>query len=367
MRQIALEISFSILFLTQSTVFAATVSNTSSPQASGQKYFEQAQILLRKGDYKQAEIELRCSISERSNVALSHYYLANTLVRLQRHEEAIEEFKRSYKLDPYGLTSGYCRKALVTYGQKSPTDESPIATDGELDAVAAIKHYNKSPKGEIKPDSARVAAIKNQAEREKLRHQEFADSLVKSANLIGDVEAREIRNRAKEDVDNIINGAQSLIPARQMLQAERATAIRKNAEEMEIIVRDRAAKRSQQYSQWSKEKGELLDETVSNIQNQLYTKSLPGTPKLNEIGTDLFVRNYGQSSTSASVGGARPAVVKVNSDNNSSSGNNPANATVGDNENAAKQPGGLRATPALQNSRLPITSRTVHGQIVPPM
>jgi tetratricopeptide (TPR) repeat protein len=367
MRHIALEISLAILFLTQSTAFAATVSNAARPQESGQKYFEQAQILLRNGNYKQAEIELRKSISERSDVALSHYYLANTLVHLQRHDEAIEEFKRSYKLDPYGPTSGYCRKALMTYGRKSPADETPIATDGELDAVTAIKHYSKSSKGEKNPDSARITAIKNQAEREKLRHQEFADSLVKSANLIGDVEAREIRNRAKVDVDNIINGAQNLIPANQMIQAERATQIRKNAEEMEIIVKDRAAKRSQQYSQWSKEKGELLDETVSNIQNQLYTKSLPGTPKLNEIGTDLFVRNYGQSPTSASGGSAQPATVKVNSGNNSNSGNNPASATVSDSESAAKRPTELRATPAVQNNRLPITSRTVHGQIVPPM
>ena len=364
MRQIALEISLAILFLTPSTAFAATVSNASKPQDNGQKYFAQAQILLRNGNYKQAEIELRRCVAERSDVALSHYYLANTLVHLQRHDEAIEEFRRSYKLDPYGPTSGYCRKALITYGQKSPADESPVEADGEMEAVTAIEHYNKSSKTEKKPDSARIVVMKSQAEREKLRHQEFADSLVKSANLIGDVEAREIRNRAKEDVDNIINGAQNLIPARQMMQAERATQIRKNAEEMEVIVKDRAAKRSQQYSQWSKEKGELLDETVSNIQNQLKSKTLPGTPKLNEIGTDLFVRNYEQSSTSAS---ARPALVKVNSDNNTNGENTPASVTVGDSKSAAKRPDEVRAAPAVQNNHLPITSRTVHGQIVPPM
>ena len=364
MRQSALQISLAILLLAQPTAFSATVSNTSRSQESGQKYFEQAQIFLRSGNYKQAEIELRRSIAERSDVGLSHYYLANTLVHLNRHDEAIDEFKRSYKLDPYGLTSGYCRQALMKYGHQSPADETPIATDGELDAVTAIQHYSKSSKGEKKPDSARVAAMKIQAEREKQRHQEFADSLVKSSNLIGEVEAREIRNRAREDVDNIINGSQNLMPYKQALNAERATAIRKNAEEMEIIVKDRAAKRSQQYSQWSKEKSELLDQTVSNIQNQLNTKALPGTPKLNEIGTDLFVRNYGQSSSSAS---ARPALVKIGPDSSSNSDNIPASVTVGDAENAGKRPDELRATPAVQNNRLPITSRNVHGQIVPPM
>jgi hypothetical protein len=363
MRQIALEISLAILFMTPSTAFASTVSAASRAQDNGQRYLAQAQGTFQKGNYKQAEIELRQSVAENPKIALAHYYLANTLVHLQRHDEAIDEFKRSYKLDPYGPTSGYCRKALITYGERSPADESPIATDGELDAVSAIKHYSKSSKGQTDAGSARIAAIKSQAEREKQRHQEFADSLVKSANLAGEVEAREIRNRAKEEVDNIVNGSRSPIPYKQAMDAERATAIRKNAEEMEVIVRDRAAKRSQQYSEWSKQTSELLDETVSNIQNQLNSKVLPGTPKLNEIGTDLFVRNYGQSSTSAS---ARPAIVKVNSDN-SNSENTPASVTVGDNENAAKQRDELRAPPAVQKNRLPLTSRTVHGQIVPPM
>ena len=363
MRQTAIAFSLAILCGAQGSAFAAAVSKEKAASSSSQKFFDQAQLFLRKNDFKQAEIELRRSIAERPDVALTHYYLANTLVHLQRHEEAMEEFQRCYRLDPYGLTSGYCRKALVTYGQKSSADADSVSVDGELDAVVAMQRYKTAVNSDSKKPSVRIAAIKGQAEREKQRHQQVAESFVKSANLAGEFEAKEIRNRAKEEVDNIINGPRSSMPSRQALDAERATAIRKNAEEMEIIVKDRAAKRSQQYSQWSKEKGDLLDETVSNLENQINTKNLPGTPKLNEIGTDLFVRNYGQSSSQAST---RPAVAKVGSGANGGD-SNPATAVVGDSQAVSKSVDDSRANSNGQNNNVPISSRSVHGQIVPPM
>lgn len=310
---------------------------------ASQKHFEQAQLSLKKGSYKQAEIELRESISERPNVALSHYYLANTLVHLQRHDEAIDEFRRAYRLDPYGLTSGYCRQALDKYGQRMASAPKPGVDD--------------------KAHSASVATIKMQAEREKQRHQNFADSLARSASVAGDFQVRKIRAYEKEEVDRIMNAPGSALPGSQALSAERAASVRRNAEEMEVIAKDMTVKRSQQYAQWSQEKSALLDETVDNLQNQLSTKSLPGSAKLNEKGTDLFVRNYGQVSTSVAP---KSASVRVSNDD-SNMENRSANVTVSESESVVKRPDELRSVPAAKNNHLPITSRTVHGQIVPPM
>ncbi len=67
---------------------------------------------------------------------MCRYYLAGCYVHLNRHEEAQREYDMSYRLDPFGPVSGYCRRALLGYGKSIP-GELEIAALGKPTAVAA--------------------------------------------------------------------------------------------------------------------------------------------------------------------------------------------------------------------------------------
>ncbi len=252
----------------------------------------------RVNDFKSAEIRLRQSIAEDSkdskgsNTASAHYYLANTLVHLGRHEEAIEEFKRTYALDPFGPTSGYCRKALLRYGQQSANTEE---ASEPLDATTSMLRYAKKSGSAVSTPQQKLDQLRTQAEREKRRHQQFADSYAKDVRATAEGEAQTIRANAKEEIDAILygrNAVNSPLPWVSQAAQAKAETVRQNADEMEKIARQRAVERAAELKSWSKAKSESLDETVNNLERQLVTKTLPGSPSLRHDGTDLYVRSY---------------------------------------------------------------------------
>jgi tetratricopeptide (TPR) repeat protein len=259
--------------------------------------------------YKKAEIELRQAISEDPTNPTAHYYLANTLVYLGRHEEAADEFKRSYRLDPFGPVSGYCRKALLTYNIKIA---EPEAEDEPLQATDLIKHYFFSdPKA---PSKEKIAAIHEQAEREKLRHKQTADSLAKAYNTTVERESQMIQRNARDEIDSIINGrlGSSPYPGDRQMAATRADAVQKDADEMSRLAKMRAEQKQVEYKLYSKQRSDLVDEAVSNLEKNLITKNLPGSPELQHAGTDLFVRNYLPAKSQSQYPDPHQAMARIN-------------------------------------------------------
>ena len=259
--------------------------------------------------YKKSEIELRAAISEDPGNPTAHYYLADTLVYLGRHDEAVEEFRRSYRLDPFGPVSGYCRKALLTYNIKIA---EPEAEDEPIQATDAIKRYFFSdPKA---PSREKIAAIHDQAEREKLRHKQTADSLTKAYNTTVEHESQLIQRNARDEIDSIINGrlGNSPYPGDRQMAATRADAVQKDADEMSRLAKMRADQKQLEYKLYSKQRSDLVDEAVSNLEKNLITKNLPGSPQLQHAGTDLFVRNYLPSQSQSQYPDPHQAMARIN-------------------------------------------------------
>ncbi len=331
-----------------SSVLGASAARTASPQAQSEKqkaagYLSAAIRDFQVCQYKKAEIELREAIAEDPASATAHYYLADTLVYLNRHDEAVEEFKRSYRLDPYGPVSGYCRKALLTYNTKVA---EPEAEDEPLKATESMKRYFFSdPKA---PSKQKVAAIHDQAEREKLRHKQVGESLTKAYNTTAEVEAQSIQRNARDEIDAIINGrmANSPYPQDRQIAATRADAVQKNADEMARIAKARAEQRQVELKLYSKQRSDLVDEAVSNLEKNLITKNLPGTPELQHAGTDLFVRNYSPAKSQSQYPDPHPATARIN----------PASP---DEIDAA------RAEQKRLQAQAPRVNREVRGQVVP--
>jgi tetratricopeptide (TPR) repeat protein len=268
--------------------------------------------LYQQNSFKESELFLRQSIAENPLNADAHYYLANALVHLSRHDEAIEEFKRTYRLDPFGPTSGYCRKALKAYAEKQAADKSADDDGGEiLDATSSLMRYAQKDSG--KGDSqAKLITLREQAEREKIRHQQSADSYGRAMRSTGEGEALTIRQNARDDIDRILHGTRGGLPWVQQAAEARAAEVQRNADELERIAKERAGEKAAEYKSVSKAKGKALDETVNNLERQLITKTLPGTPSLKHDGTDLFVRSYSPSTQKSPYPDAHAAVARIN-------------------------------------------------------
>lgn len=74
--------------------------------------------LYQKGEYAAAQDCLSRAVNaEHRNVAVAHYYLANSLIQLNKTNAALEEYERCYKLAPFSSFSGYCRMMLIRHGR----------------------------------------------------------------------------------------------------------------------------------------------------------------------------------------------------------------------------------------------------------
>jgi len=269
---------------------------------------------LKAGRYQTAEAYFLQAIREQPNDPMLHYYLANALVYLHQHPGAIVQYQACYRLDPYGPLSGYCRRALKTYGAAIPDGDttggatsvvvSPAAT---TTTIASRPSSNKDdpPPAEPPPDAkitginGTINTIRAQAESEKSRHRAVSDSLSAAAIKSGEAQAASIQEAAKEEIERVLNPPPLLNGGRinplifnPDLQKARIEEIRHNAEEASSMARNKALDKANTYKKWSQVHDGLLDDSATSLEGQLHMRNLPGTPRLSHAGTGLFVRNY---------------------------------------------------------------------------
>lgn len=268
---------------------------------------QKGQRHLDSGRYAQAEDCFRQSAVEHPRDPYVHYYLANVLVYLKKHPQAMEEYNLAFRLDPYGPVSGYCRKALVTYrmhGAPPGAEASSAETEASQPISAAERLGIRVP--EEKDRGSVVKVIRTQAEREKSRHREFAESIAATMVRGGETRAQIIERNAHEAINDTLNSPVRYRPFENPFMAAenrrlQVEQMRKEAEEAAKRERTAAAEKSDSYRKWSLEHEFSLDEIASNLEGQMLTKNLPGSARLRPEGTGLFVRYYGRSGADVEV------------------------------------------------------------------
>jgi tetratricopeptide (TPR) repeat protein len=250
---------------------------------------------LQAGRYQMAEAYLRQAVREQPDEPTNHYYLANTLVFLQNHEEAVAEYKRAYQLDPYGPISGYCRRALKTYKSKVPSDDtvSGVAADAVIAAKPIDATVHQTGIG------GAIDKIRKDTEAQKRREKGIVDDLSSAAIKSGEAQASAIQQAARDEIDRILNpvpvvGGRTTNPQMFDVEYQKAQAeeVRRSAEDAAARARSKAEQRAEYYKRLLKDHSDRLDESAVNLQHQLHERNLPGTPRLAETGTGLYVRNY---------------------------------------------------------------------------
>jgi hypothetical protein len=243
---------------------------------------------------RDAEFCFRQSSVEHPEDALPHYYLANLLAISKRHAEAIREYQTCYERDPFGVASGYCRKALISYNAPLP---EPEAAPKEATVISAAERLNKTaPQATAKT----AGAIRAQAEREISRSRVAAEQESSSISRDTEVRAQKIKQAAAADADAILYPPEGSYLSRynQMHPGEAAQAakqVRDNADENVKLERILAEGRASKYKDHFKAREKAVDEVAANLERELASKVVPGSARLREEGTGLFVRYYGSS------------------------------------------------------------------------
>ncbi|MGH9548083.1 MAG: hypothetical protein ACRD3W_01865, partial [Terriglobales bacterium] len=179
--------------------------------------------------------------------------------------------------------------------------------------VKYVSEYSPAPDGV----SGAIEHIRHDAEGAKDRHRAAAESQSIAAIRRGEEEAKQVEASARDEIDRIlnppqlINGRLNPLYLNPELQKQRAEEVRRRADEAAKIARSAAQERCSTFQKWSQQREYDLDEIASNLEHQLHDRNLPGTPRLSQLGTGLYVRNYVGASAPSPYPDPHPGVVRI--------------------------------------------------------
>jgi len=288
------QLSFSLILtigavsLIQPPAGGAQLAGSSQEAALGQGLKR-----MKSGDYSGAARVFRAAALDNPDDPFSRYYLANCLVHMKRHPEAIVEYRRSYEIDPFSAVSGFCRQALLAYNVAVPDITRPGQTYKVLDRKSD-QHVEDA-----------VSMIRRQVADDKNRNVEYANSRAESALKLGERKATMILEDAEREVQDIMaNGTKEydrrgnlfyhkLREVDQYVVKAKVEEIRRKAKAQAEEVRRDARERSLAHKAWSESRKDSLDGVADNLEKQLVSDKIRKTGvALNPIGTGLYVRNY---------------------------------------------------------------------------
>jgi len=288
---------------------------------------------FKKGDYPRTVFYMKRVTQQQPQNALAHYYLASSLVHLKRHKEAIAAYQRSYQLDPYGIVSGFCRRALLAYHAPIPDGDAQRETREtavERDATADAEKSAPSVDPLIGQTHKKM---KQQLEEEKARRKAYSDSM--SANVLKTAEdkGRKIKEQAEEEIRELYAGPwlgrvrgmpyELLTPTQQAAVRQRADEIRREANEKAEMEKHIALERTGHYKQWFSDRQQELEKAADDLETQLH--GLPGRSgiSLSPVGTGLYVRNYTTFSPKNPLPDAHGSFVRLTDQNSAETHNDP--------------------------------------------
>lgn len=256
------------------------------------------------GRYAQAVVKLARASGAQPNNALTHYCLANALVKCGQHQEAAEEYRTSYMLQPYGSVSTYCREALRGYKKPIPTaDDLKAFRDTVGGASAIASAVTDKPPVDALSTNKPLSIIRRQVQSEKEKDQTMGEVRAQQTLANGELQARAVDSWARQEIElarrTPMNPRASLAAIEDTI-AKKEQQIRDAAKDQQERIRREARQRAERYKKVAEMRQTALDQVADNLEKQMSEKPSVGGVRLLAHGTDLYVRCY------ASVPGNRP-------------------------------------------------------------
>ncbi len=275
-------------------------------------------------DYKAAQLQLQKAIEAAPEDAVAHYYLGNTLLKLNDKAGAAKQYQASLESAESDDLKASCEGALKGLRTASPagtekattgtlplttapvgnTSSQPAASAGTIPAGMPGGGPGKLPNfvpggntpnalgpaaalGQPAPASEqqiKLTPIQQQAEAQKNSFQQQAEQAQSSTLTNASAHAKWVQEQAQRDAENI-SGRQAAA-----LQA----ALRQEAAAHASQTLDIARKQAIQTKKMAEEKQRVLDESASNLNDLMNSQVGHSNVHLKPEGTSLYVRNYGQ-------------------------------------------------------------------------
>jgi hypothetical protein len=266
--------------------------------------------LYNSGRYPDAVKILRqAAFLEPGNVRV-HYYLANALLATGAKDQAMQEYGMCVWLEPNSDAAKYSRLAL---NQRLGVPSTLIATNpgsanvalqaGSAqvsDAVRPVTYTNEKVNNTM-------SVIRRQAHYEKEKQRRVGEAGAAQMSLISDVQAGRIEEEARSEIARVLTPP--VIPQAYIAPGVRlfgpppmwdpavarrqADQIRQSADETKKKIQARANASALIYKQLSEQRQKSLDQVVASVEGLLSESRSPSGVKLNPVGTDLYVRYYG--------------------------------------------------------------------------
>lgn len=278
-----------VAVLTSTIVFPLAVCAENAAMTEGIEAFKE-------GDFKLAESRLGCAQAAEFSNPVYHYYLANTYIKLNKKELAIQEYRISFALAPEKEVGKLSKQALISLGLES---EEKKAAKADLPKV-------KEPPKDLVLEHAK-SSLQQQAENAKNSTRSKGE---RDAMEAARVQSEAIAKAQKELEDNIAKGKGNKESLKQLQQLKQYYDSQRTSLE-------RGNSRAQE-----------IQKSADNLQTLLDEKKPIGTRKLSPVGTNLYVRNYADAYS-------RPAATPTSS---TASTSTPAASTTGSKPQGAVTP-----------------------------
>lgn len=309
------------LSLTLATIFLLGVQN----QVFAETAFERGVSNYNAGRYKHAVVFLTQAASLDPTNSLCHYYLANTLTRLNQLQDALLEYQICKRLEPNGPVAKYCKQAVEALSGRSReaqhlADASENITPSESSSAHPARHSSNAAVNRA------MYVIKREVEWEKGKHKMQAELGSKAALAMAEESAKQIKRQADADIQRAISDSWVTVPTvqgfslvnnyvlNQELARIRTNEIKRNAEEAEQRARRVSEIRVAEFNKLASEKQRVLDEVAVNLKSQMELPAGRSGVRLQPLGTDLYVRYYGRSSKAAKYNNGKPFGLSSNMD-----------------------------------------------------
>lgn len=281
------------------------------------------------GRFRQAVVKLARASGAQPTNSMIHYYLANALVKCGQHEEAAEEYRISYMLDPFGAVSGYCRTAIKGYKKSIPTTDDIKAFSNTMHGTIAMvasavprlpqltqDAYQVLPDPLIADPSVRqaVSTIRRQVGYEKRKNETIGESHASSIMAQSESSARAVDSSARYEIEHLWSSHRHPRDPRlldKMYLETREKEIRSNAKDEQERIRREARQKADRYRKVADMRQLSLDQVADNLARQMIEKPSNGGVRLVAEGTDLYVRRYASTSTNRAVPDVHAAVARI--------------------------------------------------------
>jgi tetratricopeptide (TPR) repeat protein len=299
----------------QLIILALSFTQTSACLAASQNYFQQGVEAYNTGNYALASANLKIAVTASPNVALAHYYLANTYLQLKEPPAmAYSEYTKCFQLSPQGQLHQYSLNALEkledTYAEfriptnvanpfgpmfekiRNGSDDSSNSYDDPLRAQADVYH-KQAQDARVQQAAATDPALLKTVDR----IQSQSDIVKQNIDNVGKTVANDYSSGLQLDLQKLERQRDRTLAemtARGTHYSHHAIKAAEVSFDQKITdLQTRIEQEGQTHQADASKEIRHFDRDVEDLTNQLTnTKSLPGTPVLQSTGTNLYTRQY---------------------------------------------------------------------------